>query len=472
MDGHHDCMDNTVIRAEELSFSYENAQATILKIGDLEIPKGEFVVLCGPSGSGKSTFLRLLNGLIPDYYAGLLSGQLLVAGLQASQHTVEEFSHSVASVFQNPASQFFHKIVKEELVFPAENQGRKPEIILEKLTELAEEFLLQEYMEREMWNLSGGEKQRVALLTALMQDTPILVLDEPTANLDRAGVEQIKQHLRDLKRQGKTIILAEHRLDYVADLADRYLYFNCGKLEKDWSQEAFLALSEEKRHEMSLRSIHVPELEARLSRSSFKKSLSVQGLRLRAGEKELAYMDHVNFERGSITAIVGANGVGKTTFAHYLLGLFEDKDAKIQLDGQRLSARDRLERTALVMQEVRMQLFADSVKEELLLGLRQAVDTQTVLKELNLAGMENRHPMTLSGGEQQRLVIASQILSDKEVFIFDEPTSGLDFEQMRAVAQVLKKLKEEGKVVILISHDEELLAETADSIVKMRKNDA
>lgn len=195
MDARHDRLDSAVITAQSVSFSYENSRAVSLEIGDLQIPAGQFVVVCGPSGSGKSTFLKLLNGLIPDYFAGQLEGRLTVGDLQAGASRVEELAGQVASVFQNPASQFFHKLVKEELVFPAENQGRPVKNILSQLQQLVTDFALTDYLDREMNSLSGGEKQRMALLTAIMQDSPILVLDEPTANLDRAGVQQVREHL-------------------------------------------------------------------------------------------------------------------------------------------------------------------------------------------------------------------------------------------------------------------------------------
>lgn len=471
MDTGYDRVDAAVIAVQDFSFSYENSRAVGLKIGDLQIPAGQFVIVCGPSGSGKSTFLKLVNGLIPDYFSGQLEGNLRIKDFQAGQSRVEELAQAVASVFQNPASQFFHKLVKEELVFPAENQGRPVENILSQLQQLVTDFALTDYLDREMSSLSGGEKQRMALLTAIMQDSPILVLDEPTANLDRAGVQQVREHLQSLKAAGKTIFLAEHRLDYVGDLADRYLYFDQGQLQQDCTAEEFLALSDDERHELSLRSMTLPDLHAGYEDKELSTDgLRVQNLQLRAGDKSLAKLAEQTFPRGAVTAVVGKNGVGKSTLAQYLVGLLEDKSAQFSLDGQDLTAKHRLLKTALVLQEVRLQLFTESVAKELTLGLKQSVDTEPVCQKLGLQGLEHRHPMTLSGGEQQRLVIASQLLSDKEIFIFDEPTSGLDYRQMQAVAQVLQELKAQQKVVILISHDEELLALVADQVVHLPQN--
>lgn len=467
MDSSHDHLDATDIRARDLAFSYENSRATSLEIGDLQIPAGQFVVVCGPSGSGKSTFLKLINGLIPDYFPGQLVGDMQIGPFQAGQTRVENLARSVASVFQNPASQFFHKIVREEMVFPAENRGRPREEILDQLGQLVQKFSLEAYLEREMLGLSGGEKQRVALLTAIMQDSPILALDEPTANLDRAGVEQVREHLQALKVAGKTIILAEHRLDYVEDLADRYLYFDQGRLQQDWTAEEFVALSDQERHGLSLRSLHLPDLHACRAQGNLGTGLSVENLELRAGGRILTSLTDQTFSRGAVTAIVGKNGVGKSTLAQYLVGLSDDKNAQFKLDGQVLSAKDRLKKTALVLQDVRLQLFSHRVDKELQLGLSEPVDITSICQGLGLSGLAERHPMTLSGGEQQRLIIASQLLSDKEIFIFDEPTSGLDYRQMQAVASQLERLKAQEKIVIVISHDEELIAAIADQLMKL-----
>ena len=469
MDVYHDLVDDKrLITATGFRFTYENSRASSLLVEDLQISSGQLVVLCGKSGSGKSTFLRLINGLIPDYYEGKLEGQLEIANHLAGNQTVEESSKQVASVFQNPSSQFFYKYVKHELVLPGENHGQSAAEILNKLEKLTADFALEDYLERDPSTLSGGEKQRIALLTALMQDTDILVLDEPTANLDRSGIEQVASYLSILKQEGKTILIAEHRLDYLKDLADRYLYFDQGVLKRDYSKKEFDSLTETERHNLGLRS---QQLSSSISRLEAKKQiapspltgdLTIKNLCLQAGDQELSFLEEANFKSGAITALVGHNGRGKSTLAFYLAGLLDDEEADFYLNGHALSAHDRLKQTAFVLQEVALQLFSDSVQKELTLGLKKAVDASNILENLGLKGLEDRHPMTLSGGEMQRLVIASQVLTKKRVFIFDEPSSGLDYQQMLQVADLLKALKEQGKIILLISHDEELLEKTAD----------
>ena len=227
---HHHHHGASVISAKDLCFTYQQSQKAACQVADCQVRAGQLIVLCGQSGSGKSTFLKLLNGLIPDYYAGELQGSLKVADCQAGRDSVESFSRSVASVFQNPASQFFYREVQHELVFPCENQGLAPELIMERLNGLAQDFDFQDLLGRDMFHLSGGQKQRVAIATAIMQGTDIMVFDEPTANLDQAGIEVVKTYLCQLKAAGKTIIVAEHRLHYLTDLADAFFYFQQGYL--------------------------------------------------------------------------------------------------------------------------------------------------------------------------------------------------------------------------------------------------
>lgn len=470
MDSRHDRLYTSLIEAKDFSFSYETAGVPSLELTNLKIKKGEFVVICGSSGSGKSTLLKLINGLIPDYIKGQLKGKLRVGNLEAGVSPVEELALQVASVFQHPSSQFFHKLVKEELVFPAENQGRAVDIILKQVRQLTEDFSLTNVLDEELVNLSGGQQQRIALLTALMQDSPILVLDEPTANLDCAGIEKVKEQLQALKSVGKTILLAEHRLAYAKDLADRYLYLDQGRVMADWSKASFLGLTDKKRHQLGLRSLTLPDLSEAKTPCFSPKGLTVKDLRLKAGQKNLGSLQEITFARGTITAIVGQNGVGKSTLARYLVGLLEDTSARFLLDGKRLRAKERLKKTALVLQDVRLQLFTESVIKELTLGLKKSVDVDPICHQLGLKELKDRHPLTLSGGEQQRLVLASQLLADKEVFIFDEPTSGLDYQQMQAVGKVLQDVANKQKVVILISHDEELLDLVADTIFSLPKN--
>lgn len=187
-----------IIECRDLSFRYANGLNSQCQIPELCIEPGECVVLCGRSGSGKSTFLRLLNGLIPDFYEGELSGTCVCAGYISGKHSVEEFSTVVGSVFQNPATQFFHRIVEDELVFPCENQGVPRQEIARRLKQTTHLFEIERLLMRDLLSASGGERQRIAIATSMMQQPQVVVLDEPTANLDLQGIEQVKYHIQTL----------------------------------------------------------------------------------------------------------------------------------------------------------------------------------------------------------------------------------------------------------------------------------
>lgn len=298
------------IEAESVSFSYQGSNETALQDISVQIRPGECVLLCGKSGCGKTTFSRLLNGLSPAFYPGKFTGSCSVGELFAGRATIEDYVPFVGSVFQNPKTQYFNVDTTAELAFPCENSGMGPAKIRERVQEVVAQFHLEKLMNRSVFALSGGEKQQVAFAAACMLKPKLLVLDEPTSNLDSKAIDRLHDMISVMKQAGVTVVLAEHRLAWMSDLADRYLFFEKGTLCADWD----------------------------------------------AGQ------------------------------------------------------------------------FAD------------------------------RHPMSLSGGQKQRVIVAAAMLSDKPLILLDEPTSGLDRENMRQVGLLLQELKEQGKTILVITHDEELAA--------------
>lgn len=451
-----------MISVKNLNFTYLGSEQTSLKIDHLQVDKGECLVLCGKSGSGKTTFARLLNGLVPEYYQGKLDGEIQVAGMRPGQHSVEEMSQKIASVFQNPATQFFHRNVEHELVFPCENQGIAQEAIQKRLEQTTELFHLSQLLHHDLSKASGGEQQRVAIATANMQNPSLLVLDEPSANLDQRSVERLKEHLKVLKELGVTIVIAEHRLDFLKELGDAYLYFEKGEIRHRWTRHDWLQLDEEDRHQLGLRSgENVTFSSQKIPELSGEDCLQIQDVTLMAGKNPLGNIANLAFPAGKITAILGPNGTGKSSFAKLLSGLSKS-NGTISIVGQNLSEPARLKKTAYVMQEISLQLFSDSVQKELLLGNQQTNAYQAIAESLDLQPLLQRHPLSLSGGEQQRVLIGNALLSEKDIFIFDEPTSGLDYEHMLAVGKLLRELKEVGKIVLVITHDKELVSSVCD----------
>ncbi|HFU4450066.1 TPA: ABC transporter ATP-binding protein [Streptococcus suis] len=465
---------DTAITIKHLQVTYAGADKTALQIADLTIPAGQCVVLCGPSGSGKSSLLKLLNGLIPEYYPAQVQGQVQIGEQDIRQASVEGLSYQVASVFQNPATQFFHTQVLHELVFPCENQGLTTEEIAARLEEVNSLFQLEDFYDKPIFQLSGGQKQLIALATATMQGSPILLLDEPTANLDQEAVHKVQEALQKLKQEGKTIIIAEHLLAYLSDLADRYLYFQEGQLVADYPASDFLHRTEECRQDMGLRCYDAEPYRRAIAEQasqfvSDQEGLSIRNLSVSQAGQLLYKIEHLCLKPGQVVGLVGSNGSGKTSLANYLVGLAEDKNANISWQGKELTARKRLEKTAFVMQDVHLQLFAETVRRELTLGQKGKQLDEELISRFRLEDLLDRHPVSLSGGEQQRLMIVASLLADKDILILDEPSSGLDLAQMKELAKALAFLKQEQKLVLLISHDEELLATVCDKIIDSKQ---
>ncbi|HEM5155287.1 TPA: ABC transporter ATP-binding protein [Streptococcus suis] len=462
------------VTVKNVALTYSGADKPALQIEDLTIPEGQCVVLCGESGSGKSSFLKVLNGLTPEYYPAQLSGQIFLGDLDLQKSSLEEISRHIASVFQHPSTQFFHSQVLQELVFPCENQGLSREEIENRLAWVMELFGLASLSQRTISSLSGGQQQRLALAVATMQGTDVLVLDEPTANLDQEGIVIVEDILKTLKSQGKTIIIAEHRLSYLSQLADRYLYFQDGQVVTDYPASDFLHRTEECRQDMGLRCYDSEPFGRAIAERasqfvSDEQGLLVENLSVSQSGTLLYQIEKLCLAPGQVVGLVGPNGSGKTSLAQFLVGLASDKKARISWCGQSLSSRQRLEKTAFVMQEVRLQLFSETVARELTLGQKGKNLDEALLHRFRLDNLLDRHPVSLSGGEQQRLMMVASLLADKEILVFDEPTSGLDLRQMQEVGRALLDLKKKNKLVLLISHDEELLELVCDKIVDIKR---
>lgn len=453
-----------IIEAKEFIFSYTDLTSPDLSIQNLRIEEGECIVLCGKSGHGKSTFLRLLSGLIPEYYYGVANGHFKSTDFLFGQHSAEEYAQKVACVFQNPATQFFHRKVLDELVFPCENMDVPSEQIHKRLQQTVHTLQIEEMLEKDLLHCSGGERQRIAFATAMMQSPKLLVLDEPTANLDQLGIEMVKKQIETFKKQGITIIIAEHRLHYLIDIADRFLCLENGFLTKEWTSKELVSLSEERRKELGLRTLTPVTCTYTNQEDNMLKQFVLEEFKVGYGKTNLFQISQFSAKKGEIIGVVGRNGIGKTTLMLQLAGLSKQLGGKIYFNDTLTNSKEMLFSTSFILQEPHLQLFSDSVRKEILLGNQNREELFMIGQKLNLTHVFDRHPMTLSGGEQQRVMLANAILAQKEIVILDEPTSGLDYEQMMVVVQLLKQLAQEEKLIFVISHDREFLQECCHRI--------
>jgi energy-coupling factor transport system ATP-binding protein len=436
-----------------------------LGVLNLRIEQGECVLLCGESGCGKTTVTRLINGLIPHFYEGALEGIVRVAGMDTDKAGTGALARLVGSVFQNPRSQFFNLDTTGEIAFGCENAGLPHAEIQERVDRAAAVLGIPELLDRDIFALSGGEKQLVAIASVYAPGPDIFVLDEPSSNLDARSCRNLAALLFTLKKAGKTIIIAEHRLYYLAGLFDRVVYLANGTITREWNRGEFTALSGEERASLGLRSRSLERLLPRPRQNTAPSPPVLRVSGMEAGYRRgKVVLKGISFEAapGEIIGVVGKNGAGKSTLARALCGLHRESAGEIGLGGKVLSPSNRPGLFYLVMQESGYQLFTDSVEHELYLSKDKAsrpspAKVEAVMESLDLGPYRERHPMSLSGGQRQRTAIGTALAHNAEVLIFDEPSSGLDYRNMRRVAAIMEDLSRQGKIVFIITHDYELL---------------
>lgn len=462
-----------MIEIKNVSFRHENADEGSIHDISLTIPDGQCVLLCGESGSGKTTVTRLINGLIPHYYEGEIQGEVIANGLNVTSSELYETAKIVGSVFQNPRSQFFCVDTTSELAFGCENMGIPEAEILSRIDRVTEEMNISPLMGRNIFELSGGEKQKIACGSVSALQPEIMVLDEPTSNLDLNAIEELKETVLKWKKSGKTIVIAEHRLYWLRELCDRVICMQDGKIAFDMSMEDFAAFTEEKRAEYGLRPLF-REKEIRPV-GDFRETdfMILRNFKFSYDKDEALNIPELEIPVGSIVAVTGSNGAGKSTFSRCLCGLEKKFKGTVTLNGEILKSKQLLKKCYMEMQDVNHQLFCESVEEEVQLGMREenTGEVQKILAELDLDGFAQRHPMSLSGGQKQRTAIASAMLADKEILLFDEPTSGLDFRHMEQTAELLSSLKTK-KTVFVVTHDPELISRCCTHILKIENGRA
>ena len=457
-----------MFKIENLNFSYNNSGENNLTDINLDIKEGEVILLCGESGCGKTTLTRFLNGLIPNFFTGDIYGKAYFKDTLISHLPIYKIAEDIGSVFQNPKTQFFNVDTTSELVFGCENLGIDEDEIKNRLNVVIKDFKLDNLLEKNIFKLSGGEKQKIACASVSAVYPDVLVLDEPSSNLDSQSSWHFEEIIKKWKEQGKTVIIAEHKLFFLSDVVDKVIFLNNGKISKEWPIDEFKSINH---RELGLRQLNLENL--RVKRNEYYSSnldfLELKNFNFKYGKKEALNIDNVKIPKNEIIAIIGKNGAGKSTFANCLCGLKRSCKGELIYDNKSLKRKERLKKTYMVMQDVNHQLFSESVIDEVLLSMDEddIELAEEILTNLNLIHLKDTHPMALSGGEKQRVAIASAIASGKELLIFDEPTSGLDLKNMMKVSENLKYLQSIGVTSFIITHDYELIMESCSHIIHM-----
>jgi energy-coupling factor transport system ATP-binding protein len=500
-----------MIHLQHVTYTYPDDNIPVLTDIELQIPEGEFLLVTGPSGSGKSTLLRIFNGLVPHFYGGTFAGRVEVCGHDPIAEGPLQMSQVVGLVFQDPEAQQVATHVEDELAFAMENLG-VPELTMRKrIEEVLDQLGISHLRDRKLETLSGGERQRVAIGAVLTLQPRVLVLDEPTSQLDPQGAEEVMDTLLRLNRDlGLTVILSEHRLERVIRHADRVLYLPgpaqaplLGRPREVMSQVDLVPPLVALGKALGWQPLPLTVREARRLLNKTRNDPTVfpspqrkapqewaiqvedltyayNGLLSATSRPQTALASHgaalsnVRFEVafGEIVALMGRNGAGKTTLLKNIVGLLKPQRGRIQvcgLDTQQVPLERIIAQVGYVPQNPNALLFADTVQEELDFTLRQHGLPPGRYGELpRLLGLESytqRYPRDLSVGERQRVALAAVLVVEPSVILLDEPTRGLDYHQKDALAAFLQQQRDRGRAIVLATHDVELVARCADRVI-------
>lgn len=503
-----------VIAIQNLTYYYPNTSVPALDRINLGIKAGELVLLLGGSGSGKSSLIRAIAGLIPEYYGGTYQGKVLINRQEIQHIKRRDLGQQVGLVFQDPESQVVMTSVEQEIVFGMENLGLPNQLMKRRVMEVSSALSISPYLHNTIPELSGGQKQKVALASVLAMQPGILLLDEPTSQLDPVAGEEILTMVRRLNEDnGITVILAEQRLERCFHMADRILIMERGRIVHDLRNQSALSVLSAKKDiscvpplaQMFIQA-ECPQIPATVKQGRdilrsyltedavIRSTLADKAFRRRKDpdrHKEILNIRNLWFsyhngqevlknisfsmKAGEFVVLMGSNGTGKTTLLKQINSLLKPDRGQITVLGQDSRSRsveDLACDIGYLSQNPSDYLFLSTVQEELSftlhnLGLSDDGMSHDILERLHLSQCAAVNPRDLSTGQRQRVALASVLVSRPHLLLLDEPTRGLDYVLKRELGKILKELQAEGTAILVVTHDVEFAAEFADEIALM-----
>lgn len=493
-------MTAAIISINDLSYAWPESADPTLRSMDWQIQRGELALLIGRSGSGKSTILRTLNGLVPHFSGGTFGGNVSIKGLNTREVPPRELARHVGFVFQDPEAQLLTTRVVDDIAFSLEQLSVPRETMRKRVEEMLDLVGVAHLRDRDPSTLSGGERQRVAIASALALHPDVLVLDEPTSQLDPWSAEAVIAALTRMNDDlGLTIVMAEHRLERILSHADTVRLLGDDGSPSDGSPQEIaqlvadvalapvarigralgwnylpLTVKQARQHSefdslMQMASaVNAPEISKPELGSTV---LRLEGVGVRLGDKNIASGVSMSVREGELVALMGRNGSGKTTLIRAIMGFAPHRDGLIEVGGTEVTTGATTpEGIAYVPQRSSTLFFCETLREELEFTARKRgvdVDVETLLADVDLDWAMDRHPSTLSVGERQRAAIAVVLAGNPKLLLLDEPTRGMDPWHKRQLVQVLQRLQQRGLAIVMATHDVELAAECAHTIVML-----
>jgi energy-coupling factor transporter ATP-binding protein EcfA2 len=514
-------MSEIIASFDEVSYFYPKSEKPVLNHITFEIKKGEFLGLIGPTGAGKTTLCFALNGIVPQFFGGRFFGEIRVAGLDTVEHPISLLSRNVCEVFEDPETQLVTTSVENEIAFALENQKVPKDEIVARIPRVLEAVRLEGTEKRHPHELSGGQKQRLAIAAALAVQPALLVLDEPTSQLDPVGAAEVFSTVRELNKElGVTILMASHAAEEMAEFADRIALISQGKIITDGTpgeiyaqvemlEENYLRPPQVARTFYLIGNRHIPvpsipvclpegiialdeickinkphpvgELYKKEETNNREIFVSIKDLtHTYANGVQALHSVSLDISRGEYVLIIGQNGAGKSTLVKHFLKLLVPTTGSVKIGGTEtgeLEMANLAQRIGYIAQNPDNQIFTSTVGDEVSFALKnlefpkEEVEQRTVesLESMGLLDVRNAHPLSLPKGDRARVVIAAILAMQPDTIIFDEPTTGQDYRGARYILDISKKLHQLGKTVIVITHHLYLMADYAQRVIVMGK---